>query len=121
MLISFLSGDVVARNVICTCLPGYKGNPFLECTPEEAPPPTPCHPNPCGANAECRAHGSAGSCFCLPGFPKGDPHDACRPECVTNSDCHEYGRKKACIQQKCQVKNKHVRGHGSVIPIKKNI
>ncbi len=94
------------RNVICTCPPGYTGDPFRACNEKEVEPPSPCDPNPCGANAVCRDRGHAASCVCLPGYPKGDPYEACRPECVTNSDCIEYGRGRrtyACIQQKCKV------------------
>ncbi len=100
----FSPGDVVNRNVICTCLPGFTGDPFDRCVVEEEPP-TPCYPDPCGANAQCQERGTAGTCSCLPGYPEGDPYVACRPECVTNSDCVGRGRgrkRMACIQNKCQ-------------------
>lgn len=58
---------------------------------------TPCEPNPCGSNAECREQNGIGSCQCLPEH-YGDPYQSCRPECLHNSDCP---RTKACIQNKC--------------------
>ena len=57
-----------------------------------------CNPNPCGTNAECRGQGSGNVCVCLPGL-FGDPYVACKPECVTNSDC---SNNMACIAQKCK-------------------
>lgn len=61
-------------------------------------PKMPCNPSPCGANAICRERNGAGSCICLPEY-FGDPYTACRPECVTNSDCD---RSKACVSNKCR-------------------
>lgn len=59
---------------------------------------SPCEPNPCGYNAECRAQNNAGSCVCLANF-YGNPYEGCRPECIINSDCPAS---KACIQTKCR-------------------
>jgi hypothetical protein len=81
-------------------LPGFTGDPFQGCVIEKLPPPDPCYPNPCGANAICKAQGSAGSCVCQDDYI-GDPYVACRPECVTNSDCYGHGRKRACINNHC--------------------
>lgn len=58
---------------------------------------TPCEPNPCGSNAVCREQNGIGSCQCLPEY-YGDPYQACRPECIRNSDCPTT---KACTQNKC--------------------
>jgi hypothetical protein len=58
----------------------------------------PCHPSPCGANAVCRESNGAGSCSCLPEY-FGNPYDACKPECVLNSDCPSN---KACVTNKCK-------------------
>lgn len=75
---------------------------FIPSIPPQHPPfhehITPCVPNPCGSNAECRTHNNAGSCVCLPNY-FGNPYEGCRPECVLNSDCPST---KACIQTKCQ-------------------
>jgi hypothetical protein len=60
--------------------------------------PTPCMPSPCGSNAVCREQNGAGSCTCLPDY-MGNPYEACRPECVLNSDCPSN---RACIHNKCQ-------------------
>lgn len=57
----------------------------------------PCYPNPCGANAVCQEQNRAGSCTCLPNY-FGNPYEACRPECVLNSDCPSN---KACVRNNC--------------------
>lgn len=53
----------------------------------------PCHPSPCGANAQC----NNGVCTCLPEY-QGDPYFGCRPECVLSTDCP---LDKACLRSKC--------------------
>lgn len=58
----------------------------------------PCQPSPCGINAVCKERNGAGSCVCLPDYT-GNPYEACRPECIVNSDCPAN---KACIRSKCQ-------------------
>lgn len=65
-----------------------------------APPTavTPCHPSPCGINAQCSPVGTFGLCTCLPGY-KGDPTVQCGPECITSSDCPST---QACISNKCK-------------------
>jgi hypothetical protein len=50
------------------------------------PAPTPCEKNPCGQNAICKERNGVGSCICQENY-YGDPYVACKPECVTNSDC----------------------------------
>lgn len=54
----------------------------------------PCNPSPCGSNAVC----NNGQCSCTEEYPKGDPYQSCRPECVQNNDCD---RRLACIRNKC--------------------
>ena len=84
---------------MCYCPEGYKGDPFAACAPVPVTKPPrepvktdPCYPSPCESNAECTSkqddddHAVA-TCKCRPGFPKGDPYTACRPECVNNADC----------------------------------
>lgn len=64
------------------------------------PEATPCHPSPCGLNAECRERNGAGACYCLPGF-EGNPYDqdrGCRRECDTSEDCND---RLACVKYKC--------------------
>lgn len=59
------------------------------------PPKSPCQPNPCGPNSECRlGSGNKVVCSCLPGY-FGKP---CRPECTVDSDC---SLSKACVNYKC--------------------
>lgn len=64
------------------------------------PEATPCHPSPCGNNAECRERNGAGACYCHPGF-EGNPYDkdrGCRRECEVNDDCDD---RLACVAYKC--------------------
>lgn len=62
-----------------------------------APPPDPCVPYPCGANALCHPQGNYHVCKCLPGY-FGNPELGCGPECVLDTDCQ---RNLACVKQKC--------------------
>lgn len=86
---------------MCICLINFVGDPFTQCTPQQVHPVndplTPCFPNPCGSNAECREQNSAGACECLPNY-FGNPYEGCRPECILNSDCPSS---RACIRNKC--------------------
>lgn len=94
---------VVSHTPNCVCIPGYEGNPFVQCqlivtTIKVQERPTPCIPSPCGSNAICREQNGAGSCACLPDYI-GNPYEGCRPECVLNSDCPSN---RACVRNKCQ-------------------
>ena len=112
--------QVIRHHPICTCPPGFQGDPFLQCTvtprkavsPEPeitrtnaclflAPirppvPSNPCSPSPCGAHSSCKPHRGTPMCTCQPGY-RGSP-PSCRPECVFNDEC---SREKACSNQKC--------------------
>lgn len=92
--------SVVNHNPICSCPPHYDGNPFARCQPivEQNPPEpmNPCQSSPCGPNAVCRPKGNAPACSCLPDFIGSPP--ACRPECVSNSECPNN---RACVRNKC--------------------
>ena len=84
---------------ICTCSPGYSGDPFVRCQMEviqHTPPSDPCQPSPCGPNAQCRVVGEQASCSCLPSMIGNPPY--CKPECISNSECSSH---LACIHQKC--------------------
>ena len=88
----------------CSCLPGYRGDPFSSCQkiPIVIEPVTeeidPCEPNPCGPNSSPpRQIGDRCHCTCLPEMIGSPPN--CRPECVVNSDCSPQ---LACINRKCQ-------------------
>jgi len=56
-----------------------------------------CNPSPCGPNSQCRVNNNQAVCSCLSIFIGSPP--ACRPECVTSSDCPFN---LACLNQKCQ-------------------
>ncbi|KAF5287630.1 hypothetical protein FQA39_LY15833 [Lamprigera yunnana] len=81
---------------VCSCPPGFTGNPFTNCRrfdPDEL-----CHPNPCGANALCQVVNEVPTCKCLPGY-HGSPITGCRHECEVNTHCLAD---QACIDFKCQ-------------------
>ncbi|ROT61485.1 hypothetical protein C7M84_020737 [Penaeus vannamei] len=98
---------VINHSPVCTCLPGYTGEPFVRCNripvaqPTLAPPvterPDPCREGTCGPNANCRVQGTRGICTCIEGY-FGNPYVQCRPECVINSQCPQY---LACNNQRC--------------------
>ncbi|VEN50381.1 unnamed protein product, partial [Callosobruchus maculatus] len=97
--------QVVNHSPICSCHPGFTGDPFTSCFPIPAPPPAPiapisinpCVPSPCGPNSQCRDIGGAPSCSCLETYLGSPPN--CRPECIINSECPSN---MACINQKCR-------------------
>lgn len=66
---------------------------FLIATPDVV---NVCRANPCGPNSQCKDNNGAAICSCLPEFVGSPP--ACRPECITNSECP---LNKACVNQKC--------------------
>ena len=81
---------------VCTCPPGYTGNPFQSCrrfNPEEL-----CHPSPCGVNTVCEVINNVPTCKCQPGY-HGSPLAGCRHECESNAEC---GPQNACIEFRCQ-------------------
>lgn len=83
---------------ICTCVTGFVGDPFTQCTlkivvPVPVIPEDLCNPSPCGPNTLCKD----GICTCLPEY-HGDPYRGCRPECTMNTDCSPN---KACVNLKC--------------------
>lgn len=57
----------------------------------------PCHPSPCGPNANCKVGpNDQPVCSCLPTMTGSPP--SCRPECVSSSDCD---LSKACRNNRC--------------------
>ena len=74
----------------CTCLPGLKGNPYIECRPEcsintecaanlaciQNKCASPC-PGVCGSHATCSVQNHFPICTCDPGYT-GDPFHLCR-------------------------------------------
>lgn len=109
---------------VCTCPPGYTGNPLVRCNPilpQRKPPvvwtfviiiinlinfesvdgepkvvTNPCIPSPCGPYSICQAHNNRAACSCQPNFIGSPPN--CQPECTTNSQC---SRDKSCQNQRC--------------------
>lgn len=65
--------------------------------PNVVQPPSPCDPNPCGTNAQCKSQNGAINCVC-PANYIGDPFGSCRPECLLNTDCP---REKSCVKNRC--------------------
>jgi hypothetical protein len=96
---------VINHNPICTCPPGYQGDPFASCfrepVIEEAKIPqvsrNPCDPSPCGPHSTCIVKQGHPVCSCKEDFFGSPPY--CRPECITSSECPAN---KACIREKCQ-------------------
>jgi len=95
---------VLNHSPVCSCPPGYTGDPFRRCDPiPPAPTPTPvvdidpCIPSPCGPYSECRRIGNSPSCSCIQGYFGSPPN--CRPECTINSECPSN---LACIREKCR-------------------
>lgn len=111
----------VNHNPICSCSPGFTGDPFTRCDKIKSmsllplslsynlflsfilvlpPPPeigNPCVPSPCGPNSQCRLIGSQPACSCLPNFVGRPPN--CRPECINDSECPNN---LACKNEKCR-------------------
>lgn len=92
--------QVVNHNPICSCIPGYTGDPFTRCFKPLAEQPrepiNPCLPNPCGPNADCRVVGESPACSCLPNYFGAPPN--CRPQCTISEQCPSN---QACMNQRC--------------------
>ncbi len=112
--------NVVNHNPICSCSPGFEGDPFVRCIKTERKPLStylyclyvlflhlgrpvvepsgnPCVPSPCGPNSQCRVVGTQAACSCLPNYIGRSPN--CRPECTINAECPSN---LACINEKCR-------------------
>lgn len=111
--------QIVSHNPICSCSPGFTGDPFVRCIPEESkgsaptlssslnpgsfperpverPRQNPCVPSPCGPNSQCRVVGDTPACSCLNNYIGRPPN--CRPECTINSECPPT---QACQNERC--------------------
>lgn len=91
---------VINHNPICSCKPGFSGDPFVRCEHilrEPEKPQNPCGPpSPCGPNSVCRVIGESPACSCQPNYIGKAPN--CRPECTHSQECSSS---LACINQKC--------------------
>lgn len=97
-----LNAECYVKNHIpvCTCMQGYTGDSFRQCTPVTvvALPKNDCDDSICGPNSQCRILNGRGVCECLHGY-FGDPNGAgCKPECVISSDCQ---KNRICLRSKC--------------------
>ena len=92
--------SVERHNPICTCPPGFVGNPFDRCVLDKGPPPRPdpCNPSPCGRNTLCTLLDGGAVCECMSENYIGNPLVGCKPECILNTECPST---QACINQKC--------------------
>jgi hypothetical protein len=87
----------------CNCIQGYQGNAFDTCVKFEEPPATqrndnPCHPSPCGPNAQCKViNNNQPVCSCDANFIGSPPN--CRPECTVSTECADN---LACIDLHCK-------------------
>lgn len=93
--------NVINHNPVCSCKPGFEGNPLKICYKKrneiiERDSENPCKPNPCGPFAECRNINNVASCSCYR-YHIGLPPN-CKPECLVNSECSAT---KACVNMKC--------------------
>ncbi|KAG7155063.1 Neurogenic locus Notch protein-like 2, partial [Homarus americanus] len=105
---------VVNHHAICSCAPGYGGDPYNSCfykgcSSDDSCPPThkchngycvdPCHiNNPCAINAECFSVDRETRCRCPPGL-EGDPHIKCETlTCLQDNDCP---RDRTCRDGQC--------------------
>ena len=89
------------HNPICSCPPGYVGNPFDRCVLDKkpTPKPDPCNPSPCGTNTLCTVLDGGAVCECMSDNYIGNPLVGCKPECILNTECPST---QACINQKCR-------------------
>lgn len=102
---------------MCSCVHGFIGNPFEQCTPAMDEKQLTCNNQICGPNTECKQKGRVLGCVCKKGF-YGDPLIGCRPQCVLNPDCEEN---KACINNKCENPCKGVCGVNALCEVKNHV
>ena len=87
---------VTGHNPVCTCVPGYTGNPYQSCNPiAVSPVVTPTLAPPIS-------------------YPQRPVEPQTRPECVLNSDCPPN---LACINQKCKDPCPGVCGQNAVCKV----
>lgn len=90
---------VTGHNPVCTCVPGYTGNPYQNCNPIVVSPViTPTLSPPVS----------------YPQLPPKPDCPNCKPECVLNSDCPPN---LACMNQKCRDPCPGVCGQNAVCKV----
>ncbi|PNF22176.1 hypothetical protein B7P43_G05064 [Cryptotermes secundus] len=115
------------HRAVCSCPPGYEGNPHIECNKVHIPPFTPpeCYfdtdcakdrscvnqiclnpcivGNPCASGAFCHVQDHTPKCRCPAGY-EGNPRIECRPPsapnvgCTSNSECF---LQESCVNGLC--------------------
>ncbi|MPC50470.1 hypothetical protein E2C01_044299 [Portunus trituberculatus] len=106
--------NVIEHRPICTCQPGYEGDPEIACTTIGCISDTQCSDdrlcyenncispcildNPCAPHAECHAAAHKAVCLCPSGYD-GNPLKECKiAGCTTNSDCPSD---RMCLNGRC--------------------
>lgn len=123
------------HEAICTCKPGYRGNPNddkLGCRHVECETNVQCSNdklcdqymckiaclvhNPCGKNALCSAENHLQVCYCQPGFT-GNPQIGCQlidycaeAPCGPGASCHNSRGSYKCVCPHGSVGNPYVEG-----------
>lgn len=117
------------HRAICSCAPGYEGNPLIECSPipkiPSRPEPAECYKNddcpfdrkcinelcvnpctagdPCGRGAVCFIENREPVCKCPKGYT-GDPRVSCQPPSEATVGCKsnsECALSESCINKIC--------------------
>jgi len=90
------------HNPICSCKPGFDGNPDVGCSFNQ-PPANPCVPSPCGTDAICELDNGNPICSC-PRGKTGNPFVRCIKDgqkcrgnqCGPNSGCRMIADRPVC-------------------------
>ena len=79
------------RHGLCSCLPGYFGNPRVECQQTSQ---SSCKTDSCGINSYCMETNTGHECKCQVGC-QGDPYRGCA--------CDGQQKNNACLTHQCGV------------------
>ncbi|QQP34980.1 Putative LOC101893139, partial [Caligus rogercresseyi] len=106
---------IIDHQPVCTCAPGFYGDPEIECTERVCTSDNECEEThacrngecthvcgpddlPCGGQAECQGVAHLATCYCPAGLT-GDPFVTCNiASCTDNSDCPTD---KECVNKLC--------------------
>uniref|UniRef100_A0A8D8WK56 EGF-like domain-containing protein n=1 Tax=Cacopsylla melanoneura TaxID=428564 RepID=A0A8D8WK56_9HEMI len=94
-----VNADCNVRNHIpvCSCPPGYTGDPLTQCRRFDPQELCDRSRSPCGVNTRCEVINNVPTCSCLSGY-FGSPLSGCRHECESDYDC---GPSQSCQNYKC--------------------